>query len=227
MLQRLGEVTGSHQQELECALSADERAAVAVQWCGLIDEISAAEEAEKARRSAAKGAIEELEIEASELQAIVRSGKEKRTIQCETRVDYASNAVRIYRLDTGELVSERAMEAEERQRHFDWGSSVSATGGNAPPVYDRGDEPPAGEGTRREALAAVPRPGDEVLPPEADDGWGPLDDDDGLSDDETGLIPVEDVPLPEPEPETRKRKGRKDLDPVLQAGRPKGDPDFG
>jgi len=229
---RLGEVRGTHQQELECRLEAEERAAVAIEWCALVDQISAAEEAEKARRKAAQGAIEELEVRASELQAIVRSGKEKRTIQCETRIDYAGNAVRIYRLDTGEMVSERAMEAEERQREFDWGSSVSPTGGNAPPSYDRGDEPPAGPGTRRETLAAVPRPGDEVFPPEAgDDGWGALDPVIALTDDDTGLVLEAEDEQPEPvaaEP-PRRGRGRKDRDPVLLAGAPKGsdEPDFG
>jgi hypothetical protein len=233
---RLGEVTGTHQQELECALEAEERAAVAVQWCALCDQISAAEEAEKARRKAAQGAIEELEVEAAELQAIVRSGKEKRQIQCETRVDYASNAVRIYRLDTGELVSERAMEAEERQRHFDWGSSISVTGGNAPAGYDREAEPPAGEGTRREALAAVLKPGEEPLPPEVDDdGWGALEPGPHLlTDDDAGLvIDAEPEKKAEPAPAERpRRKPRPDNDPVLQNRQSRqrsasDDPDFG
>lgn len=222
-MSRLGEIRNTFQMELETTLTLEERDAVGRAWCAKLDEVAAADEEEKARHKAAKAEIEKAEIEASAMQDIYRSGKEKRTIEVEGRVDYQSNAYRVYRLDTGALVSERALEAEERQREFEWGSSIRAEGGNAPPSYDRGEEPPAGQGTRREALAAVPRPGDEYLPPEADHGWGELDVKSVLTDDDTGLIPVGDAET-EPEViETPKRgKGRKDRDPVLQAGRPKG-----
>lgn len=199
---RLGEVRNTFQMELETVLTLEERDAVGRAWCAKLDEIAAADEEEKARHKAAKAEIEKAEIEASGMQDIYRSGKEKRTIEVEGRVDYASNAYRVYRLDTGELVSERALEAEERQREFEWGSSVRATGGNAPPSYDRGEEPPAGEGTRREVLGSVLRPSEEPAI--------------ALSDDDTGLIPAADPEIEEPP----KRRGRADTDPVLLAGKP-------
>ena len=47
--------------------------------------------------------------------AKIRSGWELRTIECRLEKEFATNTVRIYRQDTGELVEERAMTAEERQ----------------------------------------------------------------------------------------------------------------
>lgn len=214
---RLGEVVNTTVMEIDTPLTLEERAQLAAELVAQMDAIEAADEAEKARHKAAKADIEEMETERARLQAIVRAKKEKRQIEVEIRIDYAANARRIYRLDSGDLVSERALEPEERQRAFDWGSAMRATGGNAPPSYERGEEPEAGEGTRREALASTLRPGEEPLPPEADDGWGDLEPAISLTDDDTGLIAAD----PEPVADPPKRRGRADLDPVLQAGKPK------
>jgi hypothetical protein len=46
----------------------------------------------------------------------IRQGFEMRTLECRMERVFDSNAVRLYRQDTGELVEERAMTVEERQR---------------------------------------------------------------------------------------------------------------
>jgi hypothetical protein len=46
----------------------------------------------------------------------IRQGFEMRLVECRMEKEFATNAVRLYRLDTGELVEERAMTVEERQR---------------------------------------------------------------------------------------------------------------
>jgi hypothetical protein len=48
--------------------------------------------------------------------AKIRQGFEMRLVECRMEKEFATNAVRLYRLDTAELVEERAMTVEERQR---------------------------------------------------------------------------------------------------------------
>jgi uncharacterized coiled-coil DUF342 family protein len=48
--------------------------------------------------------------------AKIRQGFEMRLMECRMERDFAGNAVRLYRQDTGEMVEERAMTIEERQR---------------------------------------------------------------------------------------------------------------
>ncbi|MBW1937119.1 MAG: hypothetical protein JRI84_16565, partial [Deltaproteobacteria bacterium] len=45
----------------------------------------------------------------------IRQGSEMRLVKCRVEQDFLTNSVKTYRLDTGELVEERAMTAEERQ----------------------------------------------------------------------------------------------------------------
>ncbi len=48
-----------------------------------------------------------------------RSGFEMRNVDCEVKKDFDTNTVRSYRLDTGEMIRERALTAEERQLMLD------------------------------------------------------------------------------------------------------------
>jgi hypothetical protein len=49
----------------------------------------------------------------------IRSGYEHRNIDCRKEFDYRLGTVTITRLDTGEVVEERPMDAEETQRKLD------------------------------------------------------------------------------------------------------------
>ena len=49
----------------------------------------------------------------------IRSGYEHRDIECKREFNYRLGSVTITRLDTGEVVEERPMDAEERQRKLD------------------------------------------------------------------------------------------------------------
>lgn len=49
----------------------------------------------------------------------IRMGFEMRMIECRMEKDFLTNTVRITRQDTGELVEERALTIEERQRFLD------------------------------------------------------------------------------------------------------------
>ena len=50
-----------------------------------------------------------------------RSGWEMRSIDCEIRKDFETNTVLTVRLDTGEIIRQRAMTAEERQMALELG----------------------------------------------------------------------------------------------------------
>lgn len=49
----------------------------------------------------------------------IRSGYEHKDIECKRELDYRLGTVIITRLDTGEIVEERPMDTEERQRKLD------------------------------------------------------------------------------------------------------------
>lgn len=49
----------------------------------------------------------------------IRSGYEHREIECKRELDYRLGTVTITRLDTGEVIEERPMDAEEKQRKLD------------------------------------------------------------------------------------------------------------
>jgi hypothetical protein len=59
----------------------------------------------------------------------IRSGLETRLIECRVEKDYLAGKVFVRRNDTGDLVEERAMSTEERQKHlFELGHGASASG---------------------------------------------------------------------------------------------------
>jgi hypothetical protein len=49
----------------------------------------------------------------------LKRGWEERPVGCGLNKDFARNVVRMFRLDTGEMVEERAISKEERQRELD------------------------------------------------------------------------------------------------------------
>jgi hypothetical protein len=66
-------------------------------------------------KAAAKAAKEPVKQRMDELRMQIREKAENRLVECEQRMDYKRNAVEVTRLDTGEVVVDRAMEDAERQ----------------------------------------------------------------------------------------------------------------
>mgnify|MGYP001618156559 CR=1 FL=1 len=62
-----------------------------------------------------KEKLDGLEKERGRVASIIRSRAEHRFVKCEEVAHFSENVVRIIRLDTGEVVRERNMEANERQ----------------------------------------------------------------------------------------------------------------
>jgi len=106
-----------------------------------------------------KGEIDGLKAEASKLRTSVADGEEPRPVVVEKWGNHTANLIRYVRTDTGDVVEERAMEADERQGSlFDgsddgddsddgdtWGDDDALQEGEADPVLppEAGDDAPA------------------------------------------------------------------------------------
>ena len=73
------------------------------------------EDEKKESASLYEGKIEALDKEISEMQNVIRSQQEWRTVQCEKKMHFDIGQVTITRLDTGDIVETRPMTREERQ----------------------------------------------------------------------------------------------------------------
>jgi hypothetical protein len=76
---------------------------------------AAAEEAREVENKKRKSEIELLEEVTARLGGSISSGSEEREVECELRKDYVHGNVTTVRSDTGEVVDERTMTADERQ----------------------------------------------------------------------------------------------------------------
>ncbi len=103
---------------LKCAFTSVEREEIASECAKAIGEREAAEAAKKSADAQFKGRIEHASTTAADCARKLRLGYEWRGVKCEDTYDYETLTVRRIRLDTGELVSERAMTTEERQTGF-------------------------------------------------------------------------------------------------------------
>ncbi len=63
-----------------------------------------------------KSEVAKIQGEMSALSGKIREGYEHRNIKCKKRFDYRLGMVEYIRLDTGEIVRERPLDEEERQR---------------------------------------------------------------------------------------------------------------
>lgn len=104
-----------HTENLFCALQADEIAAYADQAAHEIEQADRLEAERVLRNKAEREAIESIELGARDKLRRVRERREERVVQCKTVKNFTMNAVQVIRLDTDEVVRERAMTPDERQ----------------------------------------------------------------------------------------------------------------
>ncbi len=109
-----------------------------------IRNVAAAEATKKARAAEDKEAIEEMEAERDRLVRVIESGTTVRNVECLESKDFRLGKVTVTEVETGRLVSERAMEGWERQMELDW-------------VDDDAELAPTSDGPRLE-----PEPDDET-----------------------------------------------------------------
>ena len=93
---------------LPCELSKDEVAKREHDLFATIEELDALNEKHKGERKPLKARIESIRKQ-------LREGSEVRAIECEERHDERTGRVMVVRLDTEEVIDERAMTVNERQ----------------------------------------------------------------------------------------------------------------
>jgi hypothetical protein len=164
-------------KSLQYVFSPDESAALAKDLSRKVKEVEDAEARKKAVAAQLKAELEQVLNDQRVLAGKLRDGYEYRDIKCEETKDYIHGLVTLVRLDTGEVVNERAMTVDERQQTL--------------PISDKppedGDEPDADgeqyphdgvDGTEGEEFDAnTEEDNDEGY--EGEDGY---EDDGGLED---------------------------------------------
>lgn len=114
-----------YMSNLKVVLTKEEIADRADRAAGLLQDRDTKEEEQKARAKAEKAVIESIESELRRVSNEVRTKATYQDVQCERRYVYDKSKVQEWRLDTGEMISERDMNETEKQRDlpFDDGGS--------------------------------------------------------------------------------------------------------
>lgn len=107
------------QKELRIQLSAEEFGQRAERAAHLIGEIEQKEDDRKAANTAAKSRIEELQAELKRVSGEVRDKAKYGIVDCERRFIFRTGRVQEVRKDTGAVLDEWAMTADERQMELD------------------------------------------------------------------------------------------------------------
>jgi uncharacterized FlaG/YvyC family protein len=100
---------------LKCHLTEKEKTELSAKIAKAISDRSSAEAKLKEVSASIKAQIAQLDAEISEKALQINNGYEYRNVECRMDKDYRLGTVTITRLDTGEVIRERPMTAEERQ----------------------------------------------------------------------------------------------------------------
>jgi len=100
---------------LKCLLTEKEKTELSAKIAKAISDRTSAEAKLKEVSASIKAQIAQLDAEISEKALQINNGYEYRNVECRMDKDYRLGSVTITRLDTGEVIRERPMTAEERQ----------------------------------------------------------------------------------------------------------------
>ena len=100
---------------LKCHLTEKEKTELSAKIAKAISDRASAEAKLKEVSASIKAQIAQLDAEISEKALQINNGYEYRNVECRMDKDYRLGSVTITRLDTGEVIRERPMTAEERQ----------------------------------------------------------------------------------------------------------------
>ena len=100
---------------LKCQLTEKEKTELSAKIAKAISDRAGAEAKLKEVNTSIKAQIAKLEAEISEKALQINNGYEYRNVECRMEKDYRLGTVTLTRLDTGEVIRERPMTAEERQ----------------------------------------------------------------------------------------------------------------
>jgi len=90
--------------------------AIAQEMAAHVDSLEQVEAEKKEANDQFKERIDRFKRLIKEAAHKINTGQEQRLIDCQVEKDHVQNVVRVYRLDTNELVEERALTIEERQQ---------------------------------------------------------------------------------------------------------------
>lgn len=131
------------EEQLKCQLTDDELDKIADRSAHLTGEIESKRAEMKAAQSSQASEIKSLESQLSSLAGKRRDRCEYRMIECQRVFDYRSNEVRVVRLDTNEVVRQRAMIGSEREMELRLsdGRTVKEAAGQTEPEEDEFGNP--------------------------------------------------------------------------------------
>jgi len=108
-------------QRLKCVLTEDEIKKAAKSLSACTDELKSLEEEKKAMSDNFKSQITACEAQQSLSSALVRDEYEYRRVDCNKILDYKNSTVQVVRTDTGEVIENRDMLADEKQKTMEFG----------------------------------------------------------------------------------------------------------
>jgi septal ring factor EnvC (AmiA/AmiB activator) len=129
--------TNKIERELSVVVDGDELTKRNDELARLVEERDTIETEMAAYQSPKRKRLREIRKEQTRIAAEIRTRKGLALVNCEERFDWSTNTVRVVRLDTNEVVEERAATANERQTAFpiDTGEGKKkARGGRSPNV---------------------------------------------------------------------------------------------
>jgi hypothetical protein len=121
---------------LRCKLTVEQVADYADRAATLLADRDSKEDDQKARAKQAKSELEAIEAELRRVSNIVRTKAIYEDIQCERRFVYETKKVQEWRLDTGEMISERDMNAHETQMGLGFNDKPTAAPSDDEPDLD-------------------------------------------------------------------------------------------
>jgi hypothetical protein len=104
----------------------------------VVQQRDAFEESMKAEAKTQRETLKGLDRELRKLSSVIRERAEWREVKCERRVNYTTGVVTDVRLDSGEVIEERAMTDDERQKGLEFGD-VDSEFGDDPDGDDKSD----------------------------------------------------------------------------------------
>jgi hypothetical protein len=104
---------------LKCPLTETEMKKEAEKMANCFSKLSELEGVLKSAKKQIESDIARVEAELTSSVEKYRSGFEMRNIECRIDKDFQTNTVRTIRLDTNEMIRERALTSEERQMEMD------------------------------------------------------------------------------------------------------------
>lgn len=125
---------------LKVILTKEEIADRADQAAGLLEDRDNKEREQKDHAKAEKAVIDSIETELRRVSGEVRTKATWRDVQCERRYAYDKGKVQEWRLDTGEMMSERDMNETEKQRDLPFDDDKGGAGGDLDDEFSGGDD---------------------------------------------------------------------------------------